>query len=435
LRPAVLPLAGAVLLIASTFGTASPAANASASSPAACAVSPPDGSGYWRTSGNRILDSQGRLVRIAAVNWYGMEDRYFVPEGLAQQPLDVLLARIRELGFNAIRLAFSNQMVEENPIVLSHVDANPDLKGLHALDVLDRIVTSAGRAGLRIILENHRSSVGQNPDESGLWYTAHYPERSWIHDWQVLAARYRHNPTVAGFDLRNEPHTRPPGPWSLRTYLRQGATWGPYRGKENAATDWRLAAERAGNAVLAINPDVLIIVEGIQQYPDASNQTGVDSYWWGGVLGPAARYPVRLKIAHRLVYSPHEYGPLKYPMRWFGPNTRYSTLLSVWTAHWAYLDKARSSSAVPIFLGEFGTCGRNDACVQSSVPGSQGFWFSSLMEYFTTHPEVGWAFWALDAVNPHGKVMTNYILRPDWTSVRLPALIDAFHAVEAAPCK
>jgi endoglucanase len=419
-------LAAAFLLLL----TAAPAAPASTLS--ACSVSPATSPGYWHTAGNRILDNKGRLVRIAAVNWYGMEDQYFVPEGLAQQPLDALLARVRGLGFNAIRLAFSNQMVEKNPVVTAHLDANPDLKGLHALDVLDRIVAAAGRQNLRIILENHRSGVGQDPDESGLWYTPRYPERAWIHDWQVLAARYKNNPTVAGFDLRNEPHTRPPGPWSLRTYLHQGATWGPYKGKDNPATDWRLAAERAGNAVLAMNPNVLIIVEGIQQYPDSSRRTGVDTSWWGSILNVAGKYPVQLKVAHRLVYSPHEYGPTKYPMRWFGPHMRYSTLLSVWKAHWAYLD---SSSSVPIFIGEFGTCGQSASCVEGKTPGSQGFWFSSLMRYLETHPEIGWAFWALDAVNPHGKVMTNYILQPDWTSVRLPALIDAFRTVENAPCR
>jgi endoglucanase len=425
----------ALLLAAICLILPAAAPPASASNPSACTISPATSQGYWHTAGNRILDSNGRLVRIAAINWYGMEDQYFVPEGLAQQPLDALLARVRALGFNTIRLAFSNEMVEKNPVVSAHLDANPALKGLHALDVLDQIVAAAGRQGLRIILENHRSRVGQNPDESGLWYTSRYPERAWIHDWQLLASRYKNNPTVVGFDLRNEPHTRPPGPWTLRSYLRQGATWGPYGGKDNAATDWRLAAQRAGNAVLAINPKVLIIVEGIQQYPDPSLAGGVDTSWWGSILNAAGKYPVQLQVAHRLVYSPHEYGPQKYPMRWFGPHMRYSTLLSVWNAHWAYLDNSHSASAVPIFIGEFGTCGQSASCVQGNVPGSQGFWFSSLTQYLKTHAEVGWAFWALDAVNPHGKVMTNYLLQPDWTTVRLPALIDAFRSVEAAPCK
>ena len=44
----------------------------------------------------------------------------------------------------------------------------------------------------------------------------------------MLARRYLGNDTVIGFDLHNEPHG--------------SATWGD----NNTATDWRLAAERAG---------------------------------------------------------------------------------------------------------------------------------------------------------------------------------------------
>jgi endoglucanase len=400
-----------------------------------CAPFVPSGStGYWHTAGTRIVDGQGRTVRIAAVNWYGMEDQYFVPEGLNNVPLDTLLGRVRDLGFNTIRLAFSNQMVESNPIVTAHLGANPELRGLHALAVLDRIVAVAGRLGLRIILENHRSSVGESPDEYGLWYTARYPERVWIRDWQRLTRRYANNPTVVGFDLRNEPHTRPPGPWSVRTYLRQGATWGWWHHQENRATDWRLAAERGGNAVLKINRHLLIIVEGITQYPDSAAPGGIDTSWWGSILGPAARFPVQLAVSHQLVYSPHEYGPVKHAMPWFSPHMRYGSLISIWTKHWAYLDAPTARYQVPIFLGEFGTCGTSTTCVTDTTPGSQGFWFSSLMRYLKTHPEVGWSFWALDAVNPHGKIMVNYILNPDWSTVRLPALINAFHEVEAVSC-
>jgi endoglucanase len=119
--------------------------------------------GYWHTSGNRIVDANGHSVRIAAVNWFGMENLYFVPAGLDRQPLDEILARVRSLGFNAIRLPFSNELVEANPIVTGHLYANPSLRGLHALDILDRIVTAAGRHDLRIMLDNGRSGAGTYP--------------------------------------------------------------------------------------------------------------------------------------------------------------------------------------------------------------------------------------------------------------------------------
>ena len=49
-------------------------------------------------------------------------------------------------------------------------------------------------------------------------------------------------------DLHNEPH--------------DPACWGC----GDTTIDWRLAAERAGNAVLGVNPNLLIFVEGIQTF-------------------------------------------------------------------------------------------------------------------------------------------------------------------------
>ena len=238
---------------------------------------------------------------------------------------------------------------------------------------------------------------------------------------------------MIGVDLRNEPHTGPPGPWSLRTYLHQGVTWGPYRGVENPKTDWRLAAERGGNAVLRINPHLLIFVEGVQQYPDLTQPGGLDSYWWGGILGPALTYPVKLSVPNQLVYSPHEYGPMKYNMPFFGQHMSYKSMSAIWQKHWGYLLRPGTHVAAPVFLGEFGTCGQSQTCVSDTKPGSQGLWFSFLMRYLRSHPEVGWSFWALNGANPQGQPQPNYIFRPDWRSLRLHQLVDAFRDVEVAP--
>jgi endoglucanase len=386
---------------------------------------------YWQTNGNRIVDANGHPIRIAAVTWFGMENLYFVPAGLDRRPLDAILSRVQALGFNAIRLPFSNQVIEANPIITAHLNANPNLYGLHALDILDRIVAAAGRHGLRIILDNVRSDADTDPQQNGLWYTKRYPERSWIRDWVRLARRYRGNPTVVGVDLRDEPHTAGPGPWSITTYLHQGATWGPYRGRENRATDWRLAAERAGNAVLPVNPHLLIFVEGLQLYPDPTKPHGVDAYWWGGILTPAAAYPVRLLVPDQLVYSPHEFGPYKAPMPFFGRGMTYARMASVWRRHWAYLLES-SRSPVPIFIGEFGTCGQAN-CVYGTAPGSTGLWFRYLVRYLQAHPEIGWAFWALNGTSRLGDPSPNDLLMPDWHTVRLPSLLEALRSIEPPP--
>ncbi|MBV9279766.1 MAG: cellulase family glycosylhydrolase, partial [Chloroflexi bacterium] len=235
---------------------------------------PPVGAGYWHTAGTRILDAYNRPVRIAGVTWYGMESSYWVPAGLDQQPYTAIMDQVKKLGYNAIRLPYSNELVESDPVVTQRINANPQFRGVHAMQVLDAIVSYARQIGLKIILDDHRCRASRpktvNYLDEPLWYADGYPESSWIHDWQTLARRYLGDDAVVGFDLRNEPHTNGPGPWTVNAYLNQGATWGPYNGVDNPATDWRLAAERGGNAALAINPHLLIFVEGVQLYPDSS---------------------------------------------------------------------------------------------------------------------------------------------------------------------
>jgi endoglucanase len=298
---------------------------------------------------------------------------------------------------------------------------------------MDRIVAAAGNDGLKVILDNQRSSAGTQPERNGLWYTPRYPESAWIHDWQTLVQRYNGNSTVVGVDLRNEPHTGPPGPWTIKAYLHQGSTWGPYKGVDDPASDWRLAAERGGDAVLRTNPHLLIFVEGLQLYPDPTQPGGIDSYWWGGILTPAREYPVELAVPHQLVYSPHEYGPLKWQMPWFGPHMTYSSLKGVWDKHWGFLERPSFPEEAPVFLGEFGTCGNARSCVSDPTPGSQGLWFSYLIEYLRKHPEIGWSFWAINGTNHSGAPTPQYILRPDWKTTRLPLLVNTLRDLEIPP--
>lgn len=377
--------------------------------------------GYWHTSGARILDAKGHLVRIAGVTWYGMESAYWAPAGLDFQRYTTIMNLVKSLGYNTIRLPLSNELIESNPIVTQHIKANPALQGMHALRVLDTIVSYARKLGLKIILDDHislaeRPKTVNNLDEP-LWYTPRYPESAWIADWKTLARRYQGNSTVIGFDLRNEPHTGGPGPWNLHAYLHQGATWGPYRGVDNRATDWRLAAERAGNAILSINPHLLILVEGIQLYPDPSQPGGVDSGWWGWNFSMVKFYPVTLKVPHQLVYSPHDYGPWKWNMAWFPKNT-YATQVNIWHTKWAYLlDNPRASYSAPVLLGEFGTCTNNPQCVDDVRQGNQAQWFHFLLTFFRQYPQVGWDFYALNGTNANDNPANNGLLTPHWDVV------------------
>jgi endoglucanase len=245
---------------------------------------------------------------------------------------------------------------------------NTDLEGLDSLQILDRIVAYAGQIGLRIILDNHRSDAGETAEENGLWYTPYYPESDWISDWEMLAERYKGNTTVIGMDLRNEPHSVGAG----------GACWNC----GNEANDWHLAAERGGNAILKVNPKLLIFVEGTDSKEN-------NSYWWGGNLLGVKNAPVVLAVKNQLVYSAHEFGPNLYRQSWFNAKTTPASLDALRMKMWGYVSEDKIA---PVWVGEFGTP-NTAASLESSVAGSQGQWFESLVAYLNKNANISWTYW------------------------------------------
>jgi endoglucanase len=201
------------------------------------------------------------------------------------------------------------------------------------------------------------------------------PQSRWISDWVMLAQHYKDNTTIIGADLANEPH----GP----------ATWGD----GNQATDWRMAAEQAGNAILAVNPNWLIIVEGIEQYHG-------DSYWWGGNLEGAAQYPVKLSVPDRLVYSAHDYGPELYNQSWFQAAKPTDLFNTVFEKHWSFVQKL----GVPVYVGEFGG--------NSTGMDAEGVWQRALVAFMKVSG-ISYTYWAW---NPDSGD-TGGILENDWKTV------------------
>jgi endoglucanase len=139
--------------------------------------------GALSTSGNQIVDVTGHAVKIAAVNWYGLETSSFAPQGLWAQSYQTMMKQMVSLGFNTIRLPFSLQLLN-SASVPNGIDyaKNPDLQGLNGLEVMDKIVAYAGTLGLKIILDDHRSAAGSGPNDNGLWYDSGYTEAQWIAD-------------------------------------------------------------------------------------------------------------------------------------------------------------------------------------------------------------------------------------------------------------
>ncbi|MFJ4282009.1 cellulase family glycosylhydrolase [Streptomyces massasporeus] len=338
------------------------------------------GGGYWHTSGRQILDAAGQPVRIAGINWFGFETANHVVHGLWARDYKSMIDQMKSLGYNTIRMPYSDDILKPGtmPDSINTDGKNTDLRGLTSLQVLDRIVAYAGQSGLKIVLDRHRPDAA---GQSALWYTASVPESTWITNLKALATRYQGNSTVIGIDLHNEPH--------------DPACWGC----GDTSRDWRLAAQRAGNAVLSANPDLLIMVEGVQSH------NGVNG-WWGGNLMGVAQYPVQLDVPNRLVYSAHDYATSVAQQSWFSDPSFPANMPGIWDKYWGYIFK---QNIAPVWLGEFGTT------LQPSVDQK---WLAELVKYLRPTSAYGgdsfhWTFWSW---NPNSGD-TGGILKDDWQTV------------------
>jgi endoglucanase len=332
--------------------------------------------GPLHAEGSKIVDVNGKEVTLTGVNWFGFETGTFAPHGLWTRNMESMLDQMKESGYNTIRLPYSNELFKQTTAPEKGIDygLNPDLQGLYGLDLMDRVVKGATDRGLMVLLDRHRpDSQGQ----SELWYTSTVSEKQWIDDWTMLAGHYRNNPLVIGGDLHNEP--------------RGQATWGD----GNEKTDWRLAAERAGNAVLQANPNWLIVVEGV-------DKVGDDQYWWGGNLMGAKDNPVRLSQPDKLVYSAHDYGPGVYRQNWFMEPNFPENMPDLWQKHWAYLNM---DGTAPVLLGEFG--GRS-----MDPEDTEGVWQRSLFKFLKEHG-ISYTYWSW---NPNSGD-TGGILKDDWQTI------------------
>jgi len=326
------------------------------------ATTPPDGStaqsrparhrsenllahGYLSTAGSQIIGPSGRPVRIAAVGWSVNE---VSPLPSSQANADAM----RAAGFNTVTIGWYDSDLHRG-----------DVRAF--LRSLDTVVRVARRAGLKVIL-NHHADEGLAGDgnclaqqANGLWFDkgpgtdgtdgcgnpGTVTKARFRADWEFIARRYRGNSTVIGFDLDNEPLAYP-----------GMSTWG-----DGGITDIRQMYATVGSALERIDPGVLIICEGPQNYGGTfDGPAGVTSP--EGDLTAVKSQPVTLttesqvhphyRIHERrpgkVVYSVHE-----YPHEISGiTDDSGPAAVARYNADWGYLV---SGGLAPVWVGEAGS--------------------------------------------------------------------------------
>lgn len=361
----------------------------------------PSAHGYLHVEANGLFDETGHPARFTGVNWFGFETSNQSPHGLWARDYRSMLKQIKALGFNTVRLPWSDAILRADAKAASvntygedpydHTNPmNGDLEGKKPLEMLDAVVIAAGELGLKLILDNHSRDPDGYMNEL-VWYSASCSEEQWISDWVAIAQRYKNNPTVAAMDLDNEPHGT--------------ATWGG-----DAQTNWKAAAERCGNAILEVNPDVLIIVEGVEK-------VGSDGYWWGGNLSGVKTAPIQLSNPKKLVYSAHEYGPEVHDQPWFQTSDFPGNLPTIWGPHFDFIMQQKLGH---VLLGEFGLKARD------TYEGRSGQWFDTVLTKLGG--TYSWTFWCW---NPNSGD-TEGILDYDWLTPKQWKL-DALRPYMAPP--
>ncbi len=316
-----------------------------------------------------IVDMNGNPVWLTGCNWFGYNVGSQVFDGVWSQNMHEMLKQIADRGFNLLRVPMSTQLLlqwknnEPDPATPKVNEwTNPELtvEGKvggtvkYSYDIWKQAVEWCRELGIKIMIDIHSAETASAGHQVSLWYTDKYSTEDWFEALEWLADTYKDDDTLIAIDLKNEPHGKADVP-------AQMAKWDDSEDPNN----WKYAAECAANKVLDINPNLLVMVEGIEVYPKegydwtapaidwSTNTTYYYGAWWGGNFRGAKENPIDLgKYQSQLVYSPHDYGPLVYEQSWFHDGfTQQSIMDEYWYDNWFYLLDEKKA---PLLMGEWG---------------------------------------------------------------------------------
>ena len=283
------------------------------------------------------MDSSGLADNYAVVQTLNNRFGVTAQESLLKTYQDTWITtndldNIKALGMNCVRL----------PFWWGNVQRLDGTWRADAFEKMDWLVTNAWQRGIYTIIDFHGLPGGQSSSDSTAqanqnqyWTSIAFQNQTFL-IWSNVAAHFRGNPAVAGYDLINEPFGAP----------TQAALWSAY-------TNLYLTVRTA-------DPDHIIVLEGCW--------SGQGLNWEWNVLPLPSQYGWT-----NVVYSMHAYAGDTSPS---GEKAETDKQVNDFNNH--------QSWNVPCFIGEFNS------------HGTQSAWQYSILQYDQNN--VSWDNWAYKAI-------------------------------------
>ncbi|KAF3937203.1 Endoglucanase [Dactylella cylindrospora] len=390
-----------------------------------------------KTQGRNIVDFSGERVKLISINWYGASDQDFVPGGLDVRHRKDIAKTIREMGFNSVRLPYSDELVTTNPDVLAKFWwKNPDLlkrnensrysteisdkesapgkakgegraeKGggphdgqltrdpyavgvgrdsnitVKALDIFEAVVTALTDEGIAVITNNHITQARWCCD-------ANLCDATWANEYLGKVCRI----------VQTEEQWIQNWETVMKRYVDNPLVIGADLRNENRSPLgqmlwplWATAAEKAANRLHKMQPNWLMFVEGVA----SSNY----------LQGVRSR-PVNITIPNRVVYSAHVYGWSGWGSLLKGPywSRDYASFAYDMYDNWGFI---LEGNIAPVWVGEFGA---------PDVPNTGDIKYWGNLMSFLKDVDADWGYWAINPRKPDGNVTETYsLLEDDWVT-------------------
>ncbi|XP_074309984.1 glycosyl hydrolase 5 family protein-like [Silene latifolia] len=353
-----------------------------------------------------IVDEHRQRVKLACVNWVSHLDSV-VTEGLSKQPIDVIIKKIKGMGFNCVRLTWPIYLVTNDSLasltvrqsflnfgltndILGIQANNPSFLDLSLIKVFQAVVTSLSDNKVMVILDNHLTKPGwccSRTDGNGFFGDKYFEPNFWIHGLRKMATLFKDNPNVIGMSLRNE-----------------------LRGPRQNVNDWYRYMQKGAEAVHRANPNVLVILSGFNFDKD---------------LSFLHNKPVTLSFKDKLVFEVHWYAfSDRSAWKYGDPKQVCHQVVQNYTRMVGFLPK----QGYPLFVSEWGVDLRG-------TDANDNKYLDCFLKWVSKH-DFDWALWTLvgSYYFREGVVgMEEYygILDYDWVRVRNSKFLDKISAIQS----